>query len=215
MKLYFYAKGVIMLDGLFKSKIDNFWDQLGRGLAKTGLTPNGVTLMGFGLTIGACLFFLWSENYIWFGLLLGLSFSCDSLDGAVARVTNQATKFGSYLDAVIDRYQEIFVYFVIGLKTELWGLVFIVATGSLLISYNKARTAIDISISNNDWPDLLERLERVLFICFTLVLEGIFPGHDILFYMLVLLGVGTHLTAIQRFFRAKKLLGDKDRDELP
>jgi len=215
MRYIFLRKAWDMLDGLFKSKIDGFWDILGRGLARTGLTPNGVTLMGFGLTLSACIIFLWSENYIWFGLMLGLTFACDSLDGAVARVTDQSTKFGSYLDAVIDRYQEILVYFVIVLKTGFWVPVFMVVTGSLLISYNKARCAIDIPISNNDWPDLLERLERVILICFALIFQGFFPDQLILFYMLVLLGIGTHLTAIQRFFRAKKLLDNEDQARLP
>ena len=40
-----------MLDGLFKAKIDLFWNRLGRLLAKLGLTPNMVTLGGLVLVI--------------------------------------------------------------------------------------------------------------------------------------------------------------------
>ena len=83
-----------MLDGLFKSRIDRFWNTLGRWLAATGLTPNGVTLIGLGLTLVACFFFLWTGNYWGFSFLLGLGFACDALDGAVARVTGRTTKFG-------------------------------------------------------------------------------------------------------------------------
>lgn len=200
-----------MLDGLFKSKIDRFWDRLAKGLARTGLTPNMITLLGFILSLIFCLYFYVYENYAGFGILLVLTFACDSLDGAVARMTDTATKYGSYLDAVVDRYQEVVIYFVIGAVTEFWILVFWVITGSLLISYNKARVAIDTPISNTDWPDLLERLERVIILCLALILEGVFPGKNILYYMLILMGVLTHFTAVQRFLRAKKLLNKMDK----
>jgi len=200
-----------MLDGLLKSKIDRFWNMPGRLLARTGITPNGVTLLGLGLTVVACAVFVWSGHYLIFGFFLGLSFACDSLDGAVARVTGRRTKFGSFLDAVIDRYQEMAVYFVIGVKSGFWIPVYLVMSGSFLVSYNKARTAVDMPISNNDWPDLLERTERVVILCLILVLEGVFPGRGILFYLLVLLGIGTHVTSVQRFFRARAMLLRKDQ----
>ncbi len=204
-----------MLDGLLKSKIDRFWNMPGRILARTGITPNGVTLLGLGLTLAACALFVWSGHYLFFGLFLGLSFACDSLDGAVARVTGRSTKFGSFLDAVIDRYQEMAVCFVIGVESGFWIPVYLVMSGSFLVSYNKARTAVDMTISNDAWPDLLERTERVLLLCLILVLEGVFPGRGILYYLLVLLGIGTHVTAVQRFFRARKLLTREDRKTRP
>src|SRR5258705_9654641 len=37
------------------------------------------------------------------------SFAADSLDGAVARLRKQCTLAGSYLDAMVDRYQELVV----------------------------------------------------------------------------------------------------------
>jgi len=194
-----------MLDGMFKSKINIFWNSLGSILAKSGMTPNMVTLAGLILTIFSCIYFLLFKNSFWFGIFLAISFIFDYLDGAVARVANLSTKFGSYLDAVIDRYQEVMVYFTIGIVTDFWIYVFITVTGSLLISYNKARVAIDIPISNNNWPDLLERTERLTILCAALILDGIFQGNNLLLYMILLLGILAHLTAIQRFFRAKKI----------
>jgi phosphatidylglycerophosphate synthase len=195
-----------MLDSRFKSKVDLFWNHLGSILVKLGMTPNMVTLAGFVLTIISCLYFLMTNNCFWFGIFLAVSFIFDYLDGAVARVSEQSTKFGSYLDAVIDRYQEIMVYFSIGFVTHYWSFVFLAVTGSLLISYNKARVAIDTPISNNNWPDLMERMERLVIICTALILEGIFQDKNILLYMILLLGILAHITAIQRFFRAKKIL---------
>lgn len=195
-----------MLDGMFKSKINILWNNVGRILAKSGITPNMVTMTGLILTLLSCLFFLMSNNCFLFGIFLAITFIFDYLDGAVARVTNKCTKFGSYLDAVIDRYQEVMVYFTIGIVTDYWSYVFLAITGSLLISYNKARVAIDTPISNNNWPDLLERTERLTILCAALILEGIFQDKNILLYMIILVGILAHFTAIQRFFRAKKIL---------
>ncbi len=199
-----------MLEGRFKSNVNLFWNHIGSILAKSGMTPNMVTLTGFILTIMSCIYFLIFKNSFWFGIFLVLSFIFDYLDGAVARVSEQSTKFGSYLDAVIDRYQEIMVYFVIGCVTHYWSNVFLAITGSLLVSYNKARVAIDTPISNNNWPDMMERMERLALLCTALILEGIFPGNKILLYLILVLGILTHATAVQRFFRAKEILMKRD-----
>ncbi len=38
-----------MIDELYKSQMDLFWDQLGKLVARTGITPNAVTALGFVL----------------------------------------------------------------------------------------------------------------------------------------------------------------------
>ena len=195
-----------MLDGLFKAKIDLFWDRLGTLLAKLGLTPNVVTLGGLVLVLLSCLYFFITEDCLYFGVFLAFSFTTDALDGAVARITGKKTKYGAYLDAVVDRYQEILVYFVIGYVRGYWLGVFGAITGSLLVSYNKARTALEIPVSNDGWPDLLERTERIVLITAALLIDGLFPGKDFLGYAIILIAVLAHFTAIQRFLRARKLL---------
>lgn len=199
-----------MLDGLFKTKIDLFWDRLGLRLAKLGLTPNMVTLGGLVLVISSCLYYIVFKNSLVFAIFLALSFTSDELDGAVARVTGKATQYGSYLDAVVDRYQEILVYFAIACARGYWLAAFAAVTGSLLISYNKARTALEMQVSNDGWPDLLERMERLVLITVALLIDGLFPGRDILRYAVFLIAVLAHFTAVQRFLRARRLLlGEK------
>lgn len=195
-----------MLDGLFKAKIDPFWNRLATLLVKLGLTPNMVTLGGLMLVMLSCIYFVRTENSLYFGVFLALSFTTDALDGAVARITGKTTKYGAYLDAVVDRYQEILVYFVIGYVRGYWLAAFGAITGSLLVSYNKARTALEIPVSNDGWPDLLERMERIVLITAALLIDGLFPGKDILGYAVILIAVLAHFTAIQRFLRARRLL---------
>jgi hypothetical protein len=112
---------------------------------------------------------------------------------------------------VIDRYQEIAVYLAIGWVNGWWPSVFLAATGSLLTSYMKARTAVEMPIDNDRWPDLLERLERVIILCAALVFDGLVAlpavlGGSVLHVAMIGLAAGTHATAIQRFCRARQLL---------
>jgi phosphatidylglycerophosphate synthase len=200
-----------MLDGLKRDWAEPFWKSLARPLAQAGLTPNQVTLIGLALIVANCLLYFLHQNSFWFGLGLVLSFVFDALDGAVARMRNMASKFGGYLDGVIDRYQEIAVYAAIAFVTGWWWVVLLVLTGSLMISYNKARCAIEVPIENHNWPDLLERFERIVILCAALIADNfvVLPdwlGGRVLFLALLVMGVLAHITAVQRFFRAKSML---------
>ena len=45
--------------------------------------------------------------------------------------------------------------------------------GSVITSYAKARTALEAQISNEGWPELFERLERIIYTCVMLVAAGL------------------------------------------
>ena len=89
-----------MLDGAMRKLIDPPVNAVGAALARTGLSANGVTLIGLalGLTAAGAI----ALGAFWWGLgLLLLSRLADGLDGAVARATKK-TDFGGYLDIVCD-----------------------------------------------------------------------------------------------------------------
>src|SRR5947209_6665387 len=102
---------------LWKSAAPFEWRVL-NWLARFGVTPNQVTCMGLVLvTINSGLYLLHRDAF-WFGAGLSLSFMSDYLDGALARREGVVSKLGGYLDAVGDRYQEIFAYFAIAIVNE-------------------------------------------------------------------------------------------------
>ena len=202
-----------MIDGLKRDWAEPFWKSLARPLAQAGLTPNQVTLAGLVLIAANSALYCWHQHSFWFGLGLALSFVFDALDGAVARMRGMTSKFGGYLDGVVDRYQEIVVYAAIAYVTGWWWVVLLVLTGSLMVSYNKARCAIEIPIENHNWPDLLERFERIVILCLALAFDAFLTlpamlGERVLFLALLAMGVLAHITAIQRFFRARSMLKD-------
>ncbi len=206
----FFGDEATMIDGLFKRHIDPLWEGLARPLARR-CTANQVTFLGLLAVAAVSAAFFSHGSTLWFGIGLIIAFSADSLDGAVARLRGETSRFGGYLDAIIDRYQEMTVLAALAYKTGHWPAVFFVLAGSFLTSYAKARTAVEVPISNSDWPDLFERQERIMFLCALLICDGVLTNwfglhFDIILPGLWVLAALCHVTAIQRFLRARTML---------
>jgi phosphatidylglycerophosphate synthase len=204
-----------MIDGLIKNVLDPLWERAAWPLVRLGFSPNQVTLTGLVLTGGAAATYLVHRDPLVFGLMLAFAFAFDALDGAVARQRNMRSAWGGYLDAVVDRYQDALTLIAIAWVTQAWLAVIVVLTAVLLIPYAKARTAIETPISNEGWPDLFERLERVIFLCAALIGAGIamrlgFAGNLFLTVALWIMAALAHFTVIQRALRARDILAAAD-----
>jgi phosphatidylglycerophosphate synthase len=145
-------------------------------------------------------------------LLVGL---LDGLDGAVARAGGRVTRFGSYLDALCDRYVEAIVLIAVASVTGYWALSMVVLAGAQLVSYAKARAAMEAPVSNLEWPDLMERAERSLLFLAGLAASQWLPwvilGKDLFWWTLAVLAVLIHLTVLQRARRARRLILERAR----
>jgi phosphatidylglycerophosphate synthase len=186
-------------------------ETVARVFIRAGLSPNHVTLLGLFLGLATCLFFLWNRNAFLFGVLMIVWGLFDAVDGAVARLTNQITKFGSYLDAVCDRIFEAAAVLASAYVSGHWTLCFLAIVGIFSISYAKARAAMEIQVANNEWNDFLERTERDLIFALGLIVWGLFPrvslfGNDLFFWMLIGLNLALYGTFLQRVLRAKRLI---------
>jgi CDP-diacylglycerol--glycerol-3-phosphate 3-phosphatidyltransferase len=170
---------------------------IGRAAAKTGLTPNAVTTIGFFGNIGAAVL-AGAGEFVWAGLALIAASALDSVDGALARATGRATPFGAVYDAVLDRMSEAAVY--IGLlyyyvdrgNTEESVLAFAALLGSIMVSYVRARAETAGFLMREG---LFTRLERILVLTF-----GLLTGWVRL--VLWILAIATNLTAAQRLYYA-------------
>jgi phosphatidylglycerophosphate synthase len=195
-----------VIDGLFKKYIDPLWEKPARPLARA-FTANQVTLMGLGLIALVSLAYVWHHAPFWYAVTLALAFSADSLDGAVARLRKESSAFGGYLDAVVDRYQELICIATLAYVHDAWAAGYFAFSGAVLTSYMKARAAIERPVDNVAWPDFFERQERIFFICLALVCQSLFGAHvDVIPAALWILALLTHATAVQRFLRAKTML---------
>lgn len=113
-------------------------------LAHTPITPNAITVSGLFVTAAAAYAVAIGQLALGGGVLLFGS-AMDAFDGALARATGRASKFGAYLDSVIDRMQESLLFlglviYYFDKDHELGVILSVLAmTGSYLVSYSRAR----------------------------------------------------------------------------
>lgn len=200
-----------MIDGLFKRHIDPLWERAAAPLIRLRMTPNQVTATGLALVALAAAAYLLHRSSLVLGVTLAIAFAFDALDGAVARQRDMRSKAGGYFDAMVDRYQELVVLAAIAHVAGLWPAAFFAFAGGVLTSYAKARTAVEIRIDNDAWPDLFERLERIIFLCALLILDGAASAAGlgspyILAAGLSIYALLANVTAIQRTRRAFRML---------
>ena len=182
-----------------------------RALVALKVPPDLLTLLGLCGTGASCAYYLVVNRNTWLfcGLVLACGL-CDVLDGAVARLSGRTSRWGSYLDAMADRYADTMVALTVAWVTQYWLLISLVLAGSLLISYAKARASMEVAVTNMEWPDLMERTERGLIFLGGLALSAKYPrtwhGHDVFWWTLIGLAVAIHLTVIQRMWRARQLI---------
>jgi archaetidylinositol phosphate synthase len=179
-----------------------------------GLTPNQISLIGIALAfLSALAYAEWHINKLYLllaAVLLLFSGFCDILDGALARLYHKTTPFGGFLDSLLDRYADAFVYIGIilsGLCDTLWGLIAL--TGSLLVSYSRARAeAAEIKMES---IGLAERAERIIILAIASITAFFWKLETDLFWQpinigVIVLAILSNLTVLQRSVYAYKKL---------
>lgn len=125
-----------------------------------GLTPNMLT--GFSLIIALFSgYFYFEGNFALAGWILGFNGLFDTLDGRLARITNQVTKEGAFFDSCSDRYAEGIILMGIALYFRnnllLLAAAILALVGSEIVSYAKARGE---SVGVSTKRGLMQRTER-------------------------------------------------------
>ncbi|MGN6359462.1 MAG: CDP-alcohol phosphatidyltransferase family protein [Thermomicrobiales bacterium] len=168
--------------------------KLAAWLRWTGLTPNMLTVIGLliNVAVAAVLAGGWLRVG---GVLVLVAGLFDLLDGAMARVTDHITPFGSFLDSTLDRYSEVILYgglLIYLLSTTDYKvaaiLIHCTICGSLLVSYARARAE---ALGYKLQVGLLARPERIIILS-----AGLILGH--VTWALWFLAIFTNVTAIQR-----------------
>jgi len=179
-------------------------------LAKTGLSPNGLTLFGFAVTL-AVAWVLSTGRFFLGGFLVLFSGAFDFLDGALARATGRSTKFGAFLDSTLDRFSDAALF--LGLLayyasqgshyTEIV-LIGAALTGSLATSYARARAE---GLGLKDEVGLFTRTERIILLAI-----GLLIGHwysNAMIVVLWIIAVLSNFTAFQRIYHVWRQTGGK------
>ena len=177
-----------------------------RFLRALRLTPNTVTLMGFGLSLVAA-YLVGSGWLLAGGIVFLLGGGLDLLDGALARLTGTVSHFGALLDSVFDRLGEaalfvgIAIYGIRAGFSDLYALFFITVLLLALIfsqgvSYLRARGE---GLGVFTRAGLMTRPERV-------VLLGIGLLADQIVWIMLVIALVSCFTLFQRLFTIRRQL---------
>ena len=142
-------------------------------MALTQIHPNFLTFLGLVISIAAAVLFGYAnaENqtrmFRWAAAVVFAVGFFDLVDGAVARATNQVTQFGAFFDSVVDRYSDLalffglLVYYARANRFFFVVLVAVVMTGTVMVSYTRARAE---SLIGSCRVGFMERPERLVLI---------------------------------------------------
>lgn len=170
-----------------------------RALVFTRIHPNVFTCVGLGINaVGAWM--LSRGEFFQAGLVVLLAAVFDLVDGPIARSSGRVTRFGGFLDSVIDRYSDLIllvgmlVYYASVNRFGYIVLTSVAMTGSVMVSYVRAR-------SENEIPQckvgFLERPERIVL----LIIGTLFNRMTAVLWVIAVL---SNLTVVHRIVHTWK-----------
>jgi CDP-diacylglycerol--glycerol-3-phosphate 3-phosphatidyltransferase len=188
-----------MIDLKARKKAAPILQPIARVLAKTGVTPTMVTVLGLAITVvGAALI---ANGLLWQGgLTAGFGVLLDALDGPLARYKGTSSDRGAFIDTMSDRFGEVAVWVGLGvyLREDSVGLILclVALAFSLLIPYIRAKAESWGAEGRGGW---MGRAERMIVALLGVILAGF--GLPVLEPMLWIFVVLTGLTVVQRMRR--------------
>lgn len=192
---------------LLRPALGHVLTPVGRTVARTGVTPNTITIVGtVGVVAGALGWYPRGELF-WGSAIITAFVLFDMLDGAVARVSGKISKWGAFLDSSMDRVADAAIFSGLilwladgGNDLPLAGLsLFCLVTGTL-VSYIKARAegvgyTCDVGIA--------ERGERLIVVLVAAGLDGLGVPHALSAGLWVL-AVASAITVVQRLLTVRR-----------
>lgn len=165
-----------------RQKFEGFSAKIGKVFSKIPLSPNQWTLISL-LPVIAAVYFLSQQNFLIAGGLFIIASFLDMVDGAVARVTGKANRFGAYLDTIVDRYVEAIILFGLlfvglpGFYIPAYAWIFLYLFGSMMTTYTKAAAKEKEIIPEGKElkGGILERAERLIILFIGIIAAAFNP----------------------------------------
>jgi CDP-diacylglycerol--glycerol-3-phosphate 3-phosphatidyltransferase len=204
-----------------RKRYETFFAPFGIILAKTGITPNMISIMSVIMSILSCITFalgpfIGESLGLLFGtLFLGLSSLLDMLDGSLARARGLAGYFGALLDRTLDRVSEFF--FLLGIMAggyvyPEW--IFFCFEGMMLASYVRSTAEKRGGLVMDSTKGIFERKEKLTLLSLgclmeILIYEKIITAwwqfkFGILAIIVLFIGIFSNVSAFQRLLFAKR-----------
>jgi phosphatidylglycerophosphate synthase len=169
-----------------RARVRGLAQPIARAFGRLGLSPNQLTLIGFGIAIIAGIA---AARQAWLaaGLLVVVGGVFDLFDGALARFAGKVSKLGAFYDSVFDRWGEGVVYVGIawGCVDAGFGIGAVLATGALtsavMVSYARAKSESLGFTAGSGMANigLAPREVRIAILTIGLVATGLMGGLEI------------------------------------
>jgi CDP-diacylglycerol--glycerol-3-phosphate 3-phosphatidyltransferase len=179
-------------------------------VARTGISPNALTVGGFLLNIIAGVLIAIGQPF-WGGVVMTvIGMPLDAIDGGVARKLGKQSKFGAFFDSTLDRFAEgallagLGYYFAVRGDSLSVAVTFVALIGSFMVSYTRARAE---GLGLECKVGLFSRFGRFLLLVAGLLLSPFFPQS--LVVMVWLMAGLTLYTAVERMLHVYRLTTGK------
>jgi phosphatidylglycerophosphate synthase len=181
------------------------------------ISPNTISVVALGFAVLAGIAYYFSAgNSIILGLAilsLVLNGLLDSLDGALARQTGTSSKYGDFLDHVIDRYADVIVVCGIFLGGYLPADLGALALAGVLLASYLGTQAQAVGVGRV-YGGIMGRADRMIVFILATCLTIVYPAaigiqglqFTVLGWSLLLVGVLSHVTALQRIWYTRQML---------
>lgn len=175
-------------------------------VARTGVSPNALTVGGFALNVIAGLLIALGQPFWGGAVMTVIGMPLDAIDGGVARKLGKQSKFGAFFDSTLDRFAEGALLAGLGYYFAARGdalsvvVTFVALVGSFMVSYTRARAE---GLGLECKVGLFSRFGRFLLLVAGLLLSPLFPQSLII--MVWLMAILTLYTAVERMLHVYRL----------
>lgn len=189
----------------FRTHYEQITIPLGHLCLRLGLKPD--TLTCISLVIGAFSAYLLAHRSFFLGILAILLMGfADMLDGATARAGKTANPYGTVLDHIVDRYAEFMIIFGIMLSGAVEpGWAMFTLFGMIMASYVRARAESTRLIDSCN-VGFAGRQEKFAILLFGMLLEPSLSAYTPLQWAAIIVGVISHITALQRLLYTRRVI---------
>lgn len=201
-----------------RSAVGRMFTPLAKALARWGVQPDLITVLGTLITVGLALGLLPTGHVMLGGILIGVFALFDSLDGVLARLTNGSTPWGAFLDSTLDRLADGAIFTGIALwflfhtdgALQRWGMA--VALACLVIGgavpYARARAE---SVGADAHVGIAERADRLVIALVPVGFTQVGLPVVVPVVVLGLLALVSFITLMQRIVAVHRQLTPADR----
>ncbi len=198
------------ISNVSRTRIKKVFEPVALGMGRLGLTPDGLTLIGFGITVvGAVL--LSQQLWLLGGVVVFVGGVFDMFDGTLARATGKVSPLGAFMDSVFDRWGEALVYLgiIVGCTLAAFDTGAILAAAAMgsafMVSYTRSRSeGLGFTAGSGMAAiGVMPREVRLVILCLGLIVAGAAANLTALVVALAIIFIGSTITVIQRILHVR------------